>query len=363
MSLPETEILGPGFSLAELELRPFDVMARRIVSLSGGLIETKQHGSDHIVQFTHQSVNDFLLRDGLRFLDKKSGDPIGQGHHQLSLICANYMRFAEMDRPKTLDADIIKTRLPFVDYVVRSWFLHAEQAETRGVPQDYLLRYAQYYPSTPEHWVQFYRILNPYFYSGQRPEESSTMLHIASSAGLLSVVKGLLSTHYVLEQMDSDGNRALHYASRWGHTEVVKVLLDAGAVVEAEDNSKHTALERAAANGHEEIVRLLLFKGADVNKQTGRTGDALCGAAAKGSRAIVQLLLENKADVNAQGGDYSNALQAAICGGHQATVQLLLDNKADVNTQGGHYYGNALQAAALRGHQATVQLLLNNKAD
>ncbi|KAG9228857.1 hypothetical protein BJ875DRAFT_219133, partial [Amylocarpus encephaloides] len=246
MSLRETEIPGPESSLAEPELRSYDVMVRRIVSLSGGLIESKQHGKDQIVQFIHQSVNDFLLRDGLRFFDKTSIDLIGQGHHQLSLICANYMRITEMDSSNESDAKPVKTKLPFMDYVVRSWFLHAEKAETQEVPQDYLLRYGQYCPSMLGRWVKFYRVLDHYNDSGRRPEKSSTMLHIASSANLLSVIEGLLLTHPDLEQMDGTGNRALHHASRWGHVKVVKALLNAGAFFDAENNSKCTALERAA---------------------------------------------------------------------------------------------------------------------
>ncbi|KAH6712632.1 ankyrin repeat-containing domain protein [Leptodontidium sp. MPI-SDFR-AT-0119] len=288
MGLPEKEILSPESSLAELELQPDDEMLKRIASLSGGLIESREHEIDQIVQFIHQSVNDFLLQDGLRIFDKTSGDLIGQGHHQIA-----------------------ETRFPF--------------AETRGVAQDYLL-----------HYTQFYRILDPYS-SGRRPEQSSTMLHIASSAGLLSVVE------------DGNGNRALHHASRWGHTQVVKALLDAGADFQAENKSMCTALERAAANGHEEIVGLLLSKGANVNKQTGDTGNALYGAAAKGSRAVVQLLLNKQADINAQGGYFGNALQAAAYG-------------ADVNAQGGRY-GNALQAAAAEGHQPIVQFLLDKQTN
>jgi ankyrin repeat protein len=358
MSLPDTEIYT-----RELELPTPDVIKRRIVSLSGGLVELKQHEEGQILQFIHQSVNDFLLRDGLRFLDKTSpGDLIGQGHHQLSLICANYVKIADMDNSNDPDAKPVKTQFPFMHYAAISWFLHAEKAETRGVPQDYLLRYNQFYPSMLERWVGFYRILNYRDYSRQRPKKYSTMLHIASGAGLLSVVKGFLSIHPNLEQMDDAGNRALHHASRWGHAKVVKALLDAGAVFEAENDNKCTPLERAAANGHEEIVRLLLTTGVDVNKQTGDTGNALYGAAAKGSRAIVQLLLDNKAEVNAQGGEYGNALQAAAYRGHQAIVQLLLDNKTKINAQGG-YFGNALQAAAYQGDQTIVQLLLDNKAD
>jgi hypothetical protein len=176
------------------------------------------------------------------------------------------MRIAEMDSPNKHNAKSVRTKLRFIDYVARSWFLYAEKAETRGVPQDYLLRYIQYYPSILERWVRFYRILDPYSQSGRRPEESSTMLHIASSTGLLSVVEGLLLKDPDLEQTDGNRNRALHHASRWGHTQVVKALLDAGADFQAENKSGCTALERAAANGHEEIVVLLLIKGASVNK-------------------------------------------------------------------------------------------------
>jgi len=108
-----------------------------------------------------------------------------------------------------------------------------------------------------EHWVKFYTVLDRYNSFGRRPAQASTMLHIASSANLLSVVQGLLSKDPHLEQIDDFGNRALHHASRWGHANVVKALLDAGAMAEAQNNSKCTALERAAANGHEEVVQLL----------------------------------------------------------------------------------------------------------
>ncbi|CZR68408.1 related to ankyrin [Phialocephala subalpina] len=340
-----TSPFAPEFTLEELELEwpGHDLIVRRIVSLSGGLIESMSHWGGQILQFTHQSVNDFLSQEGLGLLDVASlGNLVGQGHHQLSIICANYIRLAQMNNSNRrstkaeapvrgigAEAEAIKVQLPFMDYAARSWFLHAEKAETLGIPQDYILRFSQHCPKILELWVRFYGTLQVHYSEG-RPDLPSTMLHIASGSNLLSVVKGLLSTGPHIEQMDDSGNRALHYASRWGHVKVVKALLDAGAMLEAENNTKCTALERAAANGHEEVVGLLLATGADANKQTGEFGNALYGAAAKGSIAIVRVLLNHMAEVNAQGGEYGNALQAAANGGHQAIVQLLLDNGADV---------------------------------
>jgi ankyrin repeat protein len=361
MNLPDTETFDS--ELDELELPTYDTMRKRIVSLSGGLIEFKQHENQQILQFIHQSVNDFLLQDGLEFLDTMSrGNPIGLGHHQLSVVCANYIGMIKIDYSNKPDKETIQAQFPFGDYTVRSWYSHAEKAETQGVPQNYLLRFIQYYPYALKNWIWLYKITDPYNDSGRRPENNSTLLHIASGANILSVVNGLLKTSYELESIDGDGNRALHYASRWGHIQIVKKLLDAGALIDEENKSKCTALERAAANGHREVVEMLLAKGANVNKQTGNTGNALYGAALKGSRAVVRMLLDHKADVNAQGGEYGNALQAAAWRGHQSIVQLLLHHKADVNAQGGRY-GNALQSAVRRGDQSIVQLLLDYKAD
>ncbi|PQE33429.1 Ankyrin repeat-containing domain protein [Rutstroemia sp. NJR-2017a WRK4] len=361
MNLPDTETFDS--ELDELELTTHDTMRKRVVSLSGGLIEFKQHEKQQILQFIHQSVNDFLVRDGLEFLDTMSrGNPIGLGHHQLSVICANYIGMIKIDYSKKTDKEAIQAQFPFVDYAVKSWYSHAEKAEAQRVPQDYLLRFYQYHPYALKNWIWLYKIIDPYNNSGRRPEHNSTLLHITSGANLLSVVNGLLKTSYELELMDDNGNRALHYASRWGYLQIVKTLLAAGALIDEENKNKCTVLERAAANGHREVVEVLLAKGANVNKQTGDTGSALYGAALKGSRAVVQMLLDHKADVNAQGGYFGNALQAAAYGGYQSTVQLLLDRNADVNAQGG-YFGNALQAAAFGGYQSTVQLLLDHKAD
>ncbi|TGO31111.1 hypothetical protein BPAE_0001g00050 [Botrytis paeoniae] len=361
MNLSITDTFDAEFE--ELELPTHDTMRRRVVSLSGGLVEFKKHEEQEIVQFIHQSVNDFLFQGGLDFLDTMiRGNPIGQGHNHLSVICANYIGIIRPDYLKKPDEEAIQAQFPFVDYAVRSWYSHAEKAETQGVLQDYLLQFIQHRPYALTNWIWLYRIIDSYNTSGRRPEYNSTLLHITSGANLLSIVNGLLELGYELESMDDDGNRALHYASRWGHVQIVKTLLDAGALIDEENKSKCTALERAAANGHREVVKMLLAKGANVNKQTGNTGNALYGAALKGSRTVVQMLLDHKADVNAQGGEYNNALQAAALGGHQSIVQLLLDCKADVNTQGG-VYSNTLQATALGGHQSIVQLLLDCEAD
>lgn len=56
-------------------------------------MELKGHKDGQILQFIHQSVNDFLLLDGLKFLSVTSDqDVVGTAHHDMALVCVNYIR-------------------------------------------------------------------------------------------------------------------------------------------------------------------------------------------------------------------------------------------------------------------------------
>ncbi|KAJ8058172.1 hypothetical protein OCU04_013026 [Sclerotinia nivalis] len=119
MNLPDTDKFDA--ELEELELPTHNTMKKRVVSLSGSLVKFKQHEKQEIVQFIHQSVNDFLFQDGLDFLDTMIRcNPIGQGHNYLSVICANYIGIIRPDDSKKPDKKAIQTQFPFVDYTVRS---------------------------------------------------------------------------------------------------------------------------------------------------------------------------------------------------------------------------------------------------
>lgn len=63
-------------------------MKKLIANLSGGLAEVRHHdqhsGSPkRVVQFIHQSMNDFLLKDGFILLDTFSHDRFARGRQLL----------------------------------------------------------------------------------------------------------------------------------------------------------------------------------------------------------------------------------------------------------------------------------------
>ncbi|KFZ11275.1 hypothetical protein V502_07637 [Pseudogymnoascus sp. VKM F-4520 (FW-2644)] len=320
-------------------------MEQQITSLSGGLVEIRDYHNSKVVQFIHQSVNDtFLLKGGFKWLglDDKV-DAVGQGHHRLAKSCANFLKLGEVQEinpSQFMITDVSREWYPFLEYATKSWFLHAQIAESKGVLQTGLLQQFEW----PDR---------------RCPGLESTLLHTSAASNLQSIVKKLL-TVTTASELDAGGNTPLHLAARFGYENVISMLLDAKANVQSQNGSGHTAIDRAALGGHVRCIELLLNRGADVNFST-RSGNALYSAASGGSYLATRMLLDSGAKINIQGGPYGNALQAAAYRGNEAVVRLLLDKGANVNAQGGEYV-NALQAAAYQGNEAVVKLLLNKGA-
>ncbi|RDL35776.1 uncharacterized protein BP5553_06388 [Venustampulla echinocandica] len=392
---PSLQSCKDAIDFVENDLR----MERLVTTWSGGLVEVQRHEDYTIVQSIHQTVNDFLRSDGLKYLSSLANDDLphdrkdigmlptdgvlGQGHSRLCKSCVNYLGLPEVllatpDTESILDEDrfnttsyeekslSLKTALPFVLYATESWFLHAEKAENLGIVQSNLV---QQFGSPPgpafQAWINIFRALDEYSRHNPRcPKPGATMIHIASGSNLRSAVQLLLSDNESLRAQDSAGNRALHFAARWGHLELVEILLNAGADIGAKNFDGGTAFEHAAANGHEEVLELLFNCGVNVNESTGAYGNALQAAARNGNKVVVQKLLKYGAEVNIIGGlYYGTALQAACNGGHADIARLLLEKGAEVNIISSSGYGTALQAACGRGHADIAKLLLEKGAE
>ncbi|KAF3907450.1 hypothetical protein ABW21_db0208293 [Orbilia brochopaga] len=127
---------------------------------------------------------------------------------------------------------------------------------------------------------------------------------------------------------------------------IICMLLKAGADPNTQGGYYGNALQAAAAtaadlpfhleanaDGISKIIQMLLHAGADVNAGGGHYGSALQAAAASAATINLEKFRESELKW--------------ICSMRvQAIIQMLLDAGADVNAQGG-YYGNALQAAVV----------------
>lgn len=112
-----------------------DIMRKRLLRLSRGLIEVSSNDGQGTIQFIHLAVRDHMRRDGLRELYHwqcqrrgvgQTGNIFVISHHQIFKICAQYLnsdeivRFAERNEitPAMLGS------FPFLDYVLHSWPHH-----------------------------------------------------------------------------------------------------------------------------------------------------------------------------------------------------------------------------------------------
>ncbi|KAG6355420.1 hypothetical protein INS49_003382 [Diaporthe citri] len=347
-----------------------DMMEKRLKALSCGLAEAVP--SSHVVQFIHQSVKDFFMKEGLVILHR-SQSPAGSeaneadlkctAHNQLSKTCIRYFSAEEIIQSRLHpESPTWEDDFPLLRYAVIHWTAHVQQSEEKG-PQTDLLRYFGW-PSEQvvQRWSKFHWSMA----EDWDWQNGTTLLHVASRYQLMGPLLGILQSKELLENKidasDDENRTPLWWAAYEGHEAVVRLLLDNGANINAVCGEYGHALRVASLEANEQVIRVLLDYGADINVQCGGLGNALQVASCNRSEQVVRLLLECGADVNARCGYYGNALQAASYAGNEQIVRLLLENGADINADGGRY-GTALNAASFRGHGKVSQMLLEKGAD
>jgi len=388
------------------ELAPWDpnsvtaeIIDLFILSSSKGLAEITR-SKHHTVQFIHESVREFLLKEnGLSqvWADLRDNS-IGLSHDCLKECCSNYMKMdiayhldvtGSLPPASSPEASELRKKasvmFPFLEYAVRNIFTHMNFSHAGGVDQECFVK--QFGLSN---WIQLNNVIERY--QVRRLPLDIDILYVLAERNCASLIDILMRvgphtrsqngrySNPIFAAVANDNQQAFEalvngdisaredgcfpypcddicsFLVKHGKNALVHRFL---SVFNVDPNSKlksgESMLLWAAVNGHENIVELLTSKGADVNA-------ALCTASAKGHKKIVEMLIERGAKVNAQGGEYGNALCAASAQGHEEVVELLIDRGADVDAQSGKY-SNALCAASARGHKEVVRLLLNRGAN
>ncbi|KAL6786624.1 ankyrin repeat-containing domain protein [Trichoderma sp. SZMC 28012] len=323
-----------------------------------GLIEARQGGT---VQFIHESVKDFLVRNKrLRILDPNlESDIIGRSHERLRSCCMSYLT-TQVRYPATDRAQIIALgdQYPFLEYASTYILSHAEMSGSASQTQ--FLYHLNKHPLQLELMRLFHNAFETN--SGMACVKGVRLLHIFAYHGLNRLIKILLEKRINVDAHGGLFGTALQTAAVGDKGEVVKTLLQKGAKINAQGGFFNTALQAAASEGHSEIVSILLKAEANANlTQGGVAGTALIAAAAQGKTDIITMLLKAGANVNAQGGVFGTALQAAAVEGSQDAVAMLFKEGADINAQGG-IFDTALQAAASEGRKEVISMLLEKGA-
>ncbi|USP80370.1 hypothetical protein yc1106_07644 [Curvularia clavata] len=373
-----------------------DDIKRFILDFSKGLAEATV-SKEPRVQFIHESVRDFLLKEnGLGKIWPELGSNFqNQSHERLKQNCLDYMSIDVVMRLEIPDKlakassqqaaalrKLATQKFPFLEYAVRNVLYHADTAEGGGISQ------ACFLDSFPiPRWVKLDNLFEKF--ETRRHTERVNLLYLLAELNMANLIRAHHSVTSCLYVEKERYGCAFFAANATGGQEAMQACIEGLKAAQSqadhgwsllEENSRHEKIEKslgrdfkysrkggilipAVETGSVAVCSYLIGLGnlnLDSNDAKGRT--PLYVAAEKGASVLSRMLLDKGANVNAQGGHYGNALQAASAEGHKDIVTLLLERGANVNAQGG-FYSNALYAASDGGYKEIVTLLLDKDAN
>ncbi|KAL3254416.1 hypothetical protein ABHI18_008950 [Aspergillus niger] len=313
---------------------------------------------DDKVYLLHQTAKEFLVRDNNSILDKTLSQPTtgwkysllpGESNRILAEICISCIFLDPENFPQKC----------MLEYSSSYWDTHFRQA---CIPdEDPLIDRAKL---LCEPWSNIFQTWSRiYAVKTDNIPDSTSPLVIASSMGLIGVVKSLLPTGKAnLNSKDSDYDQTpLSWAAERGHVAVVKLLLAAEEVdIDSRNSIGRSPLSLAAQNGHDEVVKLLIREDLDIDSKDVPGSTPLALAAENGHERIIRLLLATgKADIDSRDSSGNSPLSLAAQFGHEAVVKILLaSGEVDVNNNDSRGK-TPLSWAAREGYEAVVRCLLD----
>ncbi|KAJ5819489.1 hypothetical protein N7474_005080 [Penicillium riverlandense] len=387
-----------------------DSFSRYVISSSKGLAEATK-SSQPTVQFIHESVRDFLIKDkGLYELWPELGlDCESLSHEKLKQCCSVYMNHTLictsvsklLSESNTYGRTEISEACPFLEYSSQNILYHANAA-AKAVPQDEFLS-----SFSISKWINTHNLFEKF--NNRKYTPSANLFYILADKGHSELIRARLKGDpqihvlgerykYPLFAALANGNKdtvaallnspssihdgidltdglnyrkdfkgyenrtPLSWAAQDGRAGIVKLLLRTGMPLDDMDRGDRTPLSRASENGHEAVARLLIDKGADINIGDKSGSTPLSLALKNGHEAVARLLIDKGADINISDDIRSTPLQWALKNGHEAVARLLIDKGADINISDNSEL-TPLSLASKNGHEAVARLLIDKGAD
>ncbi|CAH0056445.1 unnamed protein product [Clonostachys solani] len=362
-----------------------EVMKRYVLSSSKGLAEVTTYRTTETVNFIHESVRDFLIKDnGIQSIWPHLTDSFEiHSHERLRQCCHAYVAH-DKSIPETLPyTSSIKMkrlrqqvlgRLPFLGYASDYLFHHSEHAAAL-VPQTAFLR-----ELNTRSWVAQFNLFRTKAYCCLNP--STNLMNIVARLGCPKLAKLILawnSGHSAFCVSSDRSTYPLFTAIEEGNIGVVEIFLDEEAKVPFKEIIRldgefispgchrrfGTPLHWAVSIGNMNLFRhVLAVAGPDCRSRDSASLRPLSIAAIAGRGDILQLLLEqprvvvDHKDINGR-----TALWHACMIGHKNVVELLLaTGEADINKED-YERTTPLSKAVENGHLAVAnQLLATGKA-
>ncbi|KAM6522114.1 hypothetical protein FALCPG4_011803 [Fusarium falciforme] len=310
-----------------------------VITSSKGLAEiTKAKSST--VQFIHESVRDFLVKDrGLQELWPDLGfDWQSQGHERLKQCCSMYINHQPVHAfiDSVWDGTEYMLRAskhyPFLEYASQHVLYHSDAA-AQVIPQAEFLSQT----SAPD-WVTTINLFEKF--KIRKYSSTASLIYIFADKGLSALIRTWLQSNPNIDIRGERYEHPLFAALANGHKDAVTALLNTsssicdgvgtvvgfGSKTGFVEHKGRTPLTWAAQEGQTDILRILLRKGIDIDEVDLQDYTPLMRASGAGHHASVSFLIEEGAAVESR---YAHrAVSLAFQNGHAAIVKLLI--KANV---------------------------------
>ncbi|KAL9616341.1 MAG: hypothetical protein Q9160_008784 [Pyrenula sp. 1 TL-2023] len=369
-----------------------DTFKRFILSSSKGLTEITASKMPK-VQFIHESVKDFLLKDnGLRSIwpDLRNNFQ-DQSHDTLKHCCLTYMKMdistslestGALPKASSPEATALRqtatATFPFLKYAVNNVLYHADQAAGNSIAQQ---DFMHTFPLID--WINLDNLFQKH--EIRRHTQNASLLYILAENNLSNLIRIHPSISSYIEVESERYGSPLLACFATGSKEAVHSFLKSYMATQNPSNKlieiysqfqqdkgpenrlrrdfkfskRRTQFSYFAELNDPTVVAILLetdHVDADSKNDFGRT--PLSWAAGNGYEAVVRLLAARAdVDVDAKDNAGRTPLSWAAGNGYEAVVRLLAarDN-VDVDTKDG-LGRTPLSRAAEKGHEAVVRLL------
>ncbi|GAP88566.1 putative NB-ARC and Ankyrin domain [Rosellinia necatrix] len=361
------------------------IIKRYILNQSKGLTEStiSKDSKDSTIQFIHESVRDFLLKDnGLgKICSDLTENLPGQSHNALRDCCRTYMDMEAIAEPEASSHKEITEKFPFLEYANRGILYHADQAQHHNVCQQSFLRV---FPRPK--WVKHHNIIEKH--KVRRYTSKISLLYILAEAGMPALIRSHPGGQSCFHVEDERYGLPILAAAAKKKREAILAMFD----LESEqltEPSRSNLYDKVQKNAetlfhyrrefkfhkkkdmlHQLIeyggegVSLLFFatRECDINVKNQQGETALTLAVKHGFIALLDALILRGADISVINNQKETQLYMAIKLGHTEAVKLLLDNGADITARN-NYDNTPLHKASEGRDIEVVKLLLDNGAD
>ncbi|KAI1323631.1 hypothetical protein F5Y16DRAFT_424790 [Xylariaceae sp. FL0255] len=360
----------------------YDTIERYIIHCSKGLAKTTKSMLS-TVQFYHESVPDFLLREnGIERIWPEYS--LGRSHDTLKKSCMTYIEMEALETLERRPPEQNLVKFPFLEYAHHGILYHASRAQSNGVSQ------REFLASFPQSiWVKCHNTIQRYreslnrirrgTYHMSRYKAEVSLLYILAEAGMPILIREYTNRQSCFAYENERYGAPILAACAANHTTSVQVMLELQAerlpgFSDISSNPHRSYPDHAFPFKSEDLFHRLIeygnepvsvffleTEGVDVSHSGENGWTPLHHASFAGRSTIARLLISEGAIVSVPNEDGCTPLHYAAKGQIE-TVKILLEAGAEISTID-KIGRTPLHYAAYLGKTEVVKMLVTHGAD